>query len=223
MQIKEYELLNQYKEQNTKRADALQQYQQALTDAKSRLQELETQYDYTFTTSVSKGEDKAKELDKINDDISLQREVVARREHDYKLANQALPDGDITSVDVVNEYNSTFRKEIQSEYVPLVEDKLKLARDLILSAIMDHREYSAAYSDLSQEMKEITMANHSSGKTSLINPAHHPTDEAHVLGKAGVIKAVQGVLNDVSGFTYGKTPYNFQYIAKAPKLEKGAK
>src|SRR5690606_39074894 len=148
IKIHAYKLLEDFKVEQRERAEKLTQYQQDAEGARARLNELQTQYEITFTRSVKEGTDVTAELLTIDQDIETQREVVTRRERDLRLANQAMPDTKISAVDVVARYKPDFADGVRSEFEELVNPKLQLARDLILSAIVDGKEYSAAYQPL---------------------------------------------------------------------------
>lgn len=225
MTIKEHEfkLLQDYKEEGAERAAKHQQYQTDLESARARLRELQTQYEYTFTESIKHGTDATAQLAKIDDDIALQKEVITRRERDARLAHAAMPEGKISSVDVVNEYQNVFVPKVRSEYEPIVDAKLKMARDLLISCIIDHREGEDAYGYLREEMVEISRANRSQGKTSEVTAIEHPTGTAKVMRSQGAINGVREVYNQVSLFTHGHELNDFNYIAEIPTKTKGAK
>ncbi|WGF39786.1 MULTISPECIES: hypothetical protein [Lysinibacillus] len=219
----EFKLLQDYKEEGAERAAKHQRYQADLESVRTRLSELQTQYEHTFTESVKHGTDATEQLAKIDDDIALQKEVVARRERDARLAHAAMPEGKISSVDVVKEYVDVFVPKVRSEYEPIVDAKLKMARDLLISCIIDHRDGEDAYGYLREEIAEITRANRSQGKTSESPVIDHPTSTAKVMGSLGVTNGVHEVISQVSRFTYGHKPNDFEYIAEVPTKIKGAK
>ncbi|PKU49956.1 hypothetical protein [Lysinibacillus fusiformis] len=225
MQIFNFELLDQYKEEHRERSTKLSEYLKAWDDAKSRLRELEKQYEHTFTESVGKGEDKTAELAKIDDDITLQKEVIARRERDYKLAMQALPVVEISPVQVVNTYRSEFCPKVQSEYVPTVQAKLDLARDLLKSALIDHHRISDEYDPLYAEMKEMSQANKTTGRTRYIEGVIHPTKYFEFFGGQGVPSGISRLFGELRDYS-GKIDQIKQdadadfYIAVAPKTTK---
>lgn len=219
IKIHDYKLLEDFKKEQRERSEKLMQYQQDAQGAQARLVELKTQYEYTFTQSVKEGKDATAELEKIDRDIEVQHEVVARRERDLRLAYQAIPETKISSVDVVDQYKPQFGDKIQAEFVAKVEPKLKLARDLILSAIEDGREYSGAYTDTHQEIKELLTANHAAGKTRYIMSQSHPIDEAPLMSSRGATSAVRELLEQVSQFTHGQRPSDYKYIDQAPKTK----
>ena len=224
MIIKDYKMLEDYKKEQAERTKVLAQYQYDFDAARGRLNELQTQYELTFTQSVKEGKDAKSELAKLDDMIALQKEVVARRERDLHLAHRAMPHTKISSVDVVAQYKPQFVDKVQSEFVSKVEPKLTLARDLILSAIEDGKEYSSAYYDTHEQIRELVKSNHSSGKTSYIMSQVHPIDDAYLIGELGTTKAVYKVLEQISQFTYGQRPHDYEYIEQAPKTtEKGIK
>lgn len=219
----EFKLLQDYREEGAARAEKHQQYQTDLANARARLSELQTQYEVTFTESVKQGTDATEQLTKIDDDIALQKEVVTRRERDARLAHAAMPEGKISSVDVVNEYVDVFVPKVRAEYEPIVDAKLKMARDLLISCIIDHRNGEDAYGYLREEIAEITRANRSQGKTSESPTIAHPTSTAEVMCRQGVVNGVREVINQISLFTNGHKPNDFVYIAEAPTKTKGAK
>ncbi|MCL1700615.1 hypothetical protein [Lysinibacillus sp. Bpr_S20] len=216
IKVHEYQLLQDYRKEGAERAAKLAQYQADLTSARACLSELQTQYEHTFTESVKHGTDETAQLSKIDDDIALQKEVVKRRERDERLARAAMPEGTISSVDVVEKYEPEFADKVQAEFVGKVNPKLQLARDLILSCIDDHREYRDAYSDIYTEISDLVKANHSSGKTRYIMSQGHPTENARVFGEAGAMSGVRRLLEQVSQHTHGNTPSDYQYIDVAP-------
>ncbi|MCY9548326.1 hypothetical protein [Lysinibacillus xylanilyticus] len=219
----EFKLLQDYREEGAERAAKHSQYQADLESARARLSELQTQYEFTFTESVKHGTDEIEQLAKIDDNIALQKEVVVRRERDARLAHAAMPEGTISSVDVVDEYRNVFVPQIRAEYEPIVHAKLKMARDLLISCIIDHREGEGAYGYLREEMVEISKANRYQGKTSVIMAIEHPTSVAKVMRSQGAINGVREVIDQVSLFTNGHKPSDFEYIAEAPTKTKGAK
>ncbi|MDD1504738.1 hypothetical protein PVA17_18505 [Lysinibacillus sp. CNPSo 3705] len=225
MAIKEHEftLLQDYRNEGAERAAKLAQYQADLTSARSRLSELQTQYEYTFTESVKRGTDATAQLVKIDDDIALQKEVVTRRERDARLAHAALPEGTISSVDLVDEYQNVFVPKVRAEYEPIVHAKLKMARDLLISCIIDHRNGEDAYGYLREEMVGISKANRYEGKTSAVMVIEHPTSSAKVMRSLGVTNGVHEVINQVGLFTNGHKPNDFEYIAEVTTKTKGAK
>ena len=184
---------------------------------------MQTQYEVTFTESVKQGTDATAQLTKIDDAIALQKEVVTRRERDARLAHAAMPEGTIASVDVVNEYQNVFVPQVRAEYEPIVHAKLKMARDLLISCIIDHRNGEDAYGYLREEMVDISMANRSQGKTNEIMSITHPTGTANVMWSQGAVSGVREVINQVSRFTHGYEPNGFEYIAEVPTKTKGAK
>ncbi|PJO43816.1 hypothetical protein [Lysinibacillus xylanilyticus] len=219
----EFKFLQDYKEEGAERAAKHQQYQTDLESARARLRELQTQYEYTFTESIKHGTDATAQLAKIDDDIALQKEVITRRERDARLAHAAMPEGTISSVDVVKEYVDVFVPKVRAEYEPIVDAKLKMARDLLLSCILDHREGEDSYGYLREEMVEISKANRYQGKTSEIMAIEHPTRSAKVMRSQGAINGVREVFNQVSLFTNGHELNDFEYIAEIPTKTKGAK
>ncbi|WP_249671409.1 hypothetical protein, partial [Bacillus thuringiensis] len=70
--------------------------------------------EYTFTLNHKHGTDETTQHAKIDDDIALQKEVVTRRERDERLARAAMPEGTISSVDVVAEYQNVFVPKVRS-------------------------------------------------------------------------------------------------------------
>lgn len=218
MKIKEYELLEQYKKQGRERSEKLMAYQEDLSAARSRLAELNTQYELTFTKSVETGKDATADLTKIDQDIEVQREIVKRRERDLMLVQKAMPATAIDSVEVVRQFRPQFASVVQKEFVDKVNPKLVLARDLIISVLQDSREYSDAYDDVTAQISELVTANHRSGKTQYIESQGHPTDNAPVFGANGATSAVRKLLEQVSQYTYGQTPSDFKYIETAPVI-----
>lgn len=219
----EFKLLQDYREEGAERAAKHQRYQTDLESARARLSELQTQYEHIFTESVKHGTDVTAQLAKIDDDITLQKEVVARRERDKCLAHAAMPEGSISSVDVVKEYVDVFVPKVRSEYEPIVDAKLKMARDLLISCIIDHRNGEDAYGYLREEIAEITRANRSQGKTIESPVINHPTSTANVMQSQGAINGVREVYNQVSLFSHGHELKDFVYIAEVPTKTKGAK
>ncbi|MGE7687631.1 hypothetical protein ACQKMI_00310 [Lysinibacillus sp. NPDC097214] len=221
--VHEFQLLQDYRKEGAERAARLSQYQKDAESARARLSELQTEYEHTFTESVKHGTDATTQLDKLDGDIALQKEVIARRERDLTLAYAAMPEGTISSVDVVNEYKNVFVPHVRAEYEPIVQAKLKMARDLLLSCIIDHREGEDAYGHLREEMAEISRANRSEGKTDWIEVIDHPTSVAKVMRRQGAVQGVREVMSQVSLFTHGHKPNDFEYIAEVPTKTKGAK
>ncbi len=225
MQTFNFELLDQFKEEHRERSTKLSEYHKTWDDAKSRLRELDKQYEHTFTESVGKGEDKTDELAKIDDEITLQKEIIARRERDYKLAAQALPAAEISPVQVVNAYRSEFCPIVQSEYVPTVQAKLDLARDLLKSALIDHHRIADRYDGLYEEMKEMSRVNKTVGRTRYIEGVIHPTKYFNFYGGQGVPAGISRLFEELRDYS-GKTSQIKQdidadfYIPVAPKTTK---
>ena len=216
IKVHEYQLLKEFRTEGAERAAKLLQYQTDAESARSRLRELQTQYEYTFRESVKHGTDATAQLDKIDEDIALQKEVVTRRERDLTLAHQAMPESRISSVEVVEKYKTEFADGVRGEFEDKVNPKLQLARDLILSCIDDHKEYSAAYNDMYHEIKDLVTANHKQGKTPHIMSQIHPTDSAKIFNKTGAISGVRHLIEQVSQYTFGQTPSDYKYIDVAP-------
>ncbi|WP_336046769.1 hypothetical protein [Solibacillus ferritrahens] len=219
IKVHDYKLLEDFKAEQTERAVKLTQYQQDAEGARARLNELQTQYEITFTRSVKEGTDVTAELLKIDQDIETQREVVARRERDLVLVHQAMRNTKISPVDVVARYKPDFADGIRSEFEELVNPKLQLALDLILSAIADGKEYSAAYQPIHQEIDDHVKGNHKRGLTREIMLQNHPTDNARIHNAVGVTSGVRKLLEEVSQFTFGKTPHSYKYIDVAPTVK----
>lgn len=219
IKIQDYKLLEDFKKEQHERATKLEQYSLDAQAARARLTELQTQYEITFTRSVKEGTDASAELLKIDQDIEVQREVVARRERDLRLAHQAMPETKISSVDVVARYKPDFADGVRTEFEELVNPKLQLARDLILSAIVDGKEYSAAYQPIHEEIAEHVKGNHKRGLTPHIMLQNHPTDNARIHNAVGVVSGVRKVLEEVSQFTHGQKPHDYTYIDVAPTVK----
>lgn len=215
-QAKNYELYEQFKKQNEERAKRIHQYQKSAVEARSRLHELEAQYDHTFMQAVAKGEDAAVELDKITQDIELQKEVVARREREERLAQKAMPEGEITSVDVVNRYVDEYVPQVREQHLPSIESRLKIGRDLIISALCDGRDLQKEYDGISETMKELNLTNHKAGMLDDLGFAPHPIREAKILGEHGITAAVSQALRDIAGVSHGRYPHNYDYLAEVP-------
>ena len=216
IKVQEYQLLQDFRKEGAARAERLSQYQKDAASAHARLQELQTQYEHTFTESVKQGTDATAQLDKISDDIALQKELITRRERDLKLVHQAMPETIISSVEVVEKYKPEYADGVRVEFEDKVNPKLQLARDLILSCIDDHKEYSSAYNDIYREITDLVTANHQAGKTRYIMSQIHPTDSARVFGATGTISGVRKMLEQVSQYTFGQTPNDYKYIDVAP-------
>lgn len=214
----DFTLLDEFKQQERNRALKVFEYQTSLDEAKARLAELGTQYEHTFTQAVAAGEDKTEELQKIDDNIALQKEVVARRERDYRLAVAAIPQGKLTTVDVVEKYTKEFVPMVSGEFDSVVNPKLRLARDLLISVIDDAREGDDLYNALHEELVEMSIKNRHTGKTSEITSLGHPTRSTKCLGRiGGAMNGVREVLDQVSKYTHGIKPYDYKYIEQAPK------
>lgn len=218
-QFKNYELYEQFRKQGQERAEKMLQFQKATSEAVARLRELETQYDQTFMQAVSKGTDATAELDGIMRDIELQKEVVARRTREERLAHEAVPAGEITSVDVVNRYVDEYVPQVREQFLPSIEHRLKVGRDLIISALCDGRDLQREYDGISDTMKELNLANHKAGKLDVLRFAPHPIREAEILGENGITSAVSQALRDVAGVSHGIYPHNYGYLAEVPAQE----
>ncbi|UED78278.1 hypothetical protein FH508_0012450 [Lysinibacillus sp. CD3-6] len=216
IKVQEYLLLQEFKREGAERAAKLLQFQKDAESARSRLRELQTQYEQTFTESVKHGTDATAQLVKIDDDIALQKEVVTRRERDLTLAHQAMPETIISSVEVIEKYKPEYADGVRAELEDKVNPKLQLARDLILSCIDDHKEYSSAYNDIYREITDLVTANHQAGKTRYIMTQIHPTDSAQVFGATGTISGVRKLLEQVSQYTFGNKPRDYKYIDVVP-------
>ena len=116
-----------------------------------------------------------------------------------------------------------FVPQVRAEYEPIVHAKLKMARDLLISCIIDHRKGEDAYGYLREEIVEISRANRSQGKTNVIMSIAHPISTANVMRSLGVTNGVHEVISQVNRFTYGHKPGDFEYIAEVPTKTKGAK
>lgn len=222
--VQEYQLLQDFKKEGTERAEKLEQYSADATAAKSRLHELQTQYELTFTKSVMGDKAATEKLPKIDGDIALQREVVARRDRDKILAQQAIPPQVISPVEVATKYRTEFAPGVQKEFVEKVNPKLTLARDLVLSALADSKEYASEYDGLYSEMSDMAESNHKRGLTQYRELQQHPTRSAPIFGQVGTISGVRRLLEQISQYTFNKIPDDYNYIDVAPnKTEKGAK
>lgn len=224
IKLHEFDFLDEFKKQGQSAAEKLSSYQTALDEAKSRLYELTTMYEITFTSAIENGEDATAKLKKIDDDIALQKEVVARRERDSALAITATQgDGKFSTVDVVEKYNKEFVPKVSKEFMGVVNPKLQLARDLILSVIDDAREGDKAYNYLHTELTEMAITNRHSGKTSEIHGVGHPTRVSRCMGRSGgAMNGVREVLAQVSKYTHGFEIPGYQYIAVSPQIKEKA-
>lgn len=218
IKIKSYQLLEDFKKEGMERTEKLSQYQKDAEAAHAQLNELQTQYEHTFTQSVKEGKDATAELDKIADSIALQKEVVARRDRDLGLARHAMPAMEISPVEVVARYKPDFADSVRKEFEELVNPKLTLARDLILSALSDGKEYAKNYQPLHEEIDKLVKGNHQQGLTNAIMYQNHPTDHAHIHKAYGTLSGVRKLLEEVSQFTFGKTPYDYNYVDVAPTV-----
>lgn len=214
-----FDFLDEFKKQGQDRAAKVEDYQKVLDEAKSRLTELTTMYELTFTQAIQKGKDATTKLQQIDDDIALQKEVVARRERDLQLAIAAAPTGEISSVDVERKYSLEFAPKVAAEFTDVVNPKLKLARDLLLSCIDDHREGQDNYDWLREEMNEMSRTNRYTGKTREIYAIMHPTTDTRCMGRpGGAMNGVREVLDQVAKYTHGIKPHDYKYVEQAPKL-----
>lgn len=224
MTIKKHEFtkLTEYHEKHTQRAERLEQYQTAVTEAKANLNELQTQYEYTFTQAVQKGVDATADLQKIDEAISVQSEVILRRERDFSLAIQAIQGVELTMtpVEVVEEFCNEFKPMVEAEFTDITKPKLKLARDLIISAMIDHRDAKGHYDDIRIEIAELSRNNNWNGLTDGASVVPHPTDNAPLINRRlGVIKSVRSIIDDVYKQIEGMAILDFEYIDVAPKTK----
>lgn len=213
----EFKLLQEYRNDGIERAAKLEQYQKDVECARARLSELQTQYEHVFTQSVAEGADVTVQLAKIDEDITLQKEVVARRERDFMLTRKVRDQPKITSVDVVDEFVNAFVPSVRAEYEPIVHTKLKMARDLLISCIIDHRQGEDTYRMLREEIAEMARTNRHTGKSAQLISPDHPTGTANVMESQGAIRGVRKVMEQVVLFTNGRKPTDFEYIAEVPK------
>lgn len=216
---KEFKLLEDYKKESHESAVKLAQFDADATAAKSRLYELQTQYELTFTKSISGDKAATQQLSKIDDDIALQKEVVARRERDRTLAYRSMPPQKISPVDVTTKFRTEFAPSVRKEFVDKVTPKLELARSLIISALIDGKEYAVDYYEVTDEIKEISSANHKQGLTKYIEMVSHPTSDATILGARGTTSAVRKLIEDISKYTHDNGSIDYEYIEVAPTIK----
>lgn len=221
--VQNYKVLEDFKKGQAERSSKLLSYQEEVSKLRSRLFELQTQYELTFTKSVKTGKDATADLDKIDNEIKVTKEQLERKELDFTLFNRALEEAVITTVDVVAKYQSEFANVVQREFENKVNPKLQLARDLILSALDDRKEYMEAYDDTHEEVKEIMFSNRSSGKTDYITLLSHPVEYAKVFNRNGAISGVRELLDQVSKYTFGTIPSDYKYIEAAPTVKTNEK
>lgn len=216
-----FELYEQYQKQHAERSEKLGKYQSAIAIAKKELTTLQQQYEYFFTEAIKSGKDDSDKLAKLDDQIAQTQVKLEKVSRDNELASAALPDVEISSVDVVQQFINVYAPSVREANIPNIEARLKLARDLIISVIQDGRNIDDEYRDITDKVKEVSKENHSCGKTSDHKHVGHPTAETRVLGEiGGTISGVRKVLSDVSRFTHGVTPHDFEYVEKAPEITK---
>lgn len=213
-----FETLEQYKQDHQQRADKLSEYQQAVTNAKARLSELQTKYEKTFTDAAKEGREVTKELDEIHSEIVKVNELVERATRDYKLAGAAIEYSKIDTVALVEEFNKEFTPKVNKEIQDTIEPKLLLARDLIFSAIKDYKAHEDIYEDTRKEVKRISDLNKETGKTKHFMGVASPGKSINILGKTGARDAVRHLLHDIQSYFNGYSVDEFEYIEKAPKI-----
>lgn len=223
--MKPFKIYEDYLKQHAARSEKLGAYQEAVETARHEAVKAKQQYEYFFTESIKSGKDDPARIAELDEKVDATQKALAKAERDHNLAHASLPDVEISSVDVAREFRDVYVPAVRQEIVPGIEAKLKLARDLILSAIEDGRAADIEYREITDAIKEVAKSNHQQGKTQYHEMVGHPTSEARVFGvQGGVTSAARKVLEDVSKFTFGSVPPDYEYVAKAPATTtKGAK
>lgn len=225
-EILNFDFLDEYKAQGTARAEATLRYQKATQVARSKVSELTTQYEQTFTKSIQDGKDATKELDAIQTEIDLARTAVERAEREERLARSSMPSELITSVDVVEKYSKEYVPAVRERHIQSLEDRVKIGRDLIISALVDGKALQTDYDSVSEELKDMMHANHSSGKANMLGQVQHPIRSARILKATGITSAVRLAMDEIAKTTYGTYPYDYEYLPEVSQIDgttKGAK
>lgn len=222
-EILNFDFLDEYKSQETVQAEARLEYQKATQAARAKVNELNAQYEEVFTSSLKGGKDATAELEAIQAQIDGAKVKVEMAERDERLARKAMQSGSITSVDVVAKYYKEYVPTVRAQHIPSLEDRVKIGRDLIISALEDGMTLQKEYDSDHDEIKDMMRANHSSGKANMLGMVQHPIRSARILKATGITSAVKLALSEIAKTTYGNFPYDYEYIAEAPQVEKTTK
>lgn len=157
MTMIKFDLYEEYREEQTKKAENNGVFDKREKEAKEAHEKLVKEYENLIKESVASGEDVSKELDKLDDKIIKASRLYERRKEEKAFAF-TLDSRTISSKEIIDAYGSEFVPKVQESVLPSVDERLEQARNLILSAITDVKQAIRDYDPITQEIKEFSEA-----------------------------------------------------------------
>lgn len=211
----EFKALNDYREKGIARAEKLAESQVKVEQANAEVARLTAEYEQLFVEGVKTGVDKTAELDNLEDDLEKARRYADRVARERNVAHQVLPQVDVDTVALVEQFRTEFTPQVKASVIPDVEERLKTARDMLISAMQDMQQADVDYQEVTEEVSKISRDNKERGLTRDHIYVSHPTKDATLLNQRGITNAVQKVFEDYNAALRGSLPYDFKYIKSA--------
>lgn len=211
----QFKPLEQYQKQNKEYSIKVAEQQAKLDEAKDAYQKATQAYEKAFTESIRTGKDATTELAKLDTEADDAKAAYEKAARDTSLALSAISKPDFDTVALVEQFRTGFTPQVKASVIPDVEERLKTARDMLISAMQDMRQADEDYQEVTEEVAKISRGNKERGLTRDYLYVSHPTTDATLLNQRGITNAVQKVFEDYNAALRGSLPYDFKYIKSA--------
>ncbi|MDN4608644.1 hypothetical protein [Sporosarcina highlanderae] len=210
-----FDVYEKYRAEGTQRAEAVGAFHEREQKARQELSALQAEYQQKIEDSVKTGKDATKALDALDAKIAEAERLVTRRTTEYEAANNAHGNQQTTEMDVINAWLQDYAPKVKQSIMGPVNERLEMARALILSAVVDIYQANADYSDIHSEVAEVSRAAHSSGKTGFMYSLSKPIDVMEIQ------RFVSKFSDEIESTSRSKQlPAGVEYIEKVADVNK---
>ncbi|WP_010094461.1 hypothetical protein [Ornithinibacillus scapharcae] len=145
--------LQMLQEQKQKMAQSDSTMRARIKKEEEKLEELKQQFDQTMQEQILSGEDKTDKLDKISEEIANQEELVERRKKEHQTF-RTLKLAEVTSEDVLLEFNQEVVPKFKEERLDDILDRLAFAKVEYLNAVVDYLKSLKEFDEIKKEYKD---------------------------------------------------------------------
>lgn len=212
--MKNFQLLEDYKVQGKADQESRRKYDEKVAEAEQALTDAKIKLDEVVHAEISTGTEKKTEKTAARKAIEQAEKDVAYAKEEQSIANAHFTgkrDGDITPGQIVQAYLTEYAPSVKADHLPEIQARIKQGGDLLLSALHDFAQLRREYHDIKETIKSVNDAAVRSGEQSSSYYIANPFDD---LSDSGIdINKLAYQLQTIDGG--GKLPDGATYIEKA--------
>lgn len=155
--MKTFELYEQYLEQDRGLQQARRRYDDKVQEAEQALADAKVKLDEVIHAELSSGTDKAKEKTAARKAIEQAEKDVAHAVEERSIAYKHFsgPGGSITSSQIVQAYLNEYVPAVKEEHLTDIKARMEQGQALIISALYDFYQLKREYSDIVPKVQSL--------------------------------------------------------------------